>query len=127
MTTTPTTNRVRLRNKATGKFFFGGYWESNFSEAEVFDKESDETLLTFIRHNWENFEEVPEIDDSKKPVKVSDHKGNKTWKYKGHRISTTRVTSKQIGSYTSTRIDGEIVNANGIRAAKKLIDSGKIK
>lgn len=120
-------NKVRLRNTITGKFYGekSKLFDSWFKDAEVF--EQDSPALALICSTFENVEPVEVIDDSKKPVKVSDYRGAKTYKYKGYTISIKRGSkwekfSKTNRAYCVTRINGEIQPINGVRSAQKTID-----
>lgn len=118
-------SKVRLRNTDTGKFFSNGSYDSFFVDAEILDTESADYIIARCIDSNPSIEEVPVIDDSKKPVKVYQREGARDYLYKGYRIAIRQRVRKVYGSsttYSSTSINGALVSAYGIREAKKMID-----
>jgi hypothetical protein len=118
-------SKVRLRNTDTGKFFSNGSYDSIFVDAEILDTESADYIIARCIDSNPSIEEVPVIDDSKKPVKVYQRKGDRDYLYKGYRIAIRQRPCKVKGYHTTylhTTINGTIVSALGIREATKMID-----
>lgn len=124
-----TTTTIRLRNTLTGKYFSKGAWASNFSDAEIIEKDGPTYFV--IRHAWDltHAEEIP-VDDSKKVVKLNSWHGSTTHSYKGILIYSERK-SKGDGVYTRREnwtethftLGGKTHYTSGVRQAKKIIDN----